>query len=82
MVPSEEPTNVRLARIEEGLVHLHGKVDDNHSAVMGALVPHRKRVDKHETDITILKRDRYWLFLISGFAFTTAAYALVEYIRA
>jgi hypothetical protein len=58
-----EPVEVRLARIEEGMVNVHSKMDRNHIEVMSALGP----VQGHGEDITILKRDRHWAIAIITF---------------
>ena len=73
-----EPQEVRLARIEEGMVRIHDKLDANHRAAMGILQPVAMRVNKHHDDITTLKRDRWWLFTLCSAAFGAALYSLVE----
>lgn len=75
-----ESADVRLARIEEGLVHMHGKIDRNHREAMDALKPMSSRVQKHQESLLILKRDRFWIFMISGGALSLAGYALAEII--
>lgn len=64
-----EPVDVRLARIEEGIVYSHKKMDDQHKAIMGAILPVITTQTLHHDDITELKRDRFWLFTLAGGAF-------------
>lgn len=73
---SPESDSVRIARIEEGLVRVHERIGSNHREVMTALKPTVDRVEKHDTSITILKRDRYWVFLLFGGALGLASIAL------
>jgi hypothetical protein len=76
----DEPVAVRLARIEDGLVNIHSKLETNHEAVMGQLVSQGSKLEIQGTDIEILKRDRFWVFTLVSLAFGTASYAVLELI--
>lgn len=64
-----EPVDVRLARLEEGLVALHGKIDLYHTDVKTALTKGEDTMQKHGDRLTIVERDRYWLFTLVGAGF-------------
>lgn len=71
-----EPTDVRLARIEEGIVALHGKFDLHHRSIVEKI----KRVETHETEIALLKRDRWWIMSIAA-AFGGAVSIAVRWVH-
>jgi len=76
-----ESTDVRLARIEEGMIRLHDVSASNHKAVMAVIEPVSTAVKKHHDELTALKRDRWWVFSMGAMFFSTAAYALVEFLK-
>jgi hypothetical protein len=55
----------RLVRIEEGV-----------DALKAALPLITTKVEKHSIALAILKRDRFWLFTLTGAAFTLGLTAL------
>jgi hypothetical protein len=71
-----EPVEVRLARIEEGIVSVHGKLDAYHLAAAARITPLEVEQRAQGTRLTILDRDKWWLFSLAGAAFTTGLYAL------
>jgi hypothetical protein len=71
-----ESGDVRLARIEEGMVRVHERISANHTEVMKALGPFQETRE----DVTVLKRDRFWLFTICGFSLSMAGYAFIEHV--
>jgi hypothetical protein len=71
----QEPDSVRIARIEEGMVALHGKIDRNHAETMKQMTPLVARQSKHHDWLIVLRRDRWWLFTLAGLAVSVACYA-------
>lgn len=59
-----ESDDVRLARMEEGMVRLHQKIDGYHATVLAAIEPMKT---DHDT-IVSLKSDRKWLFVLASAA--------------
>jgi hypothetical protein len=74
-----ESVEVRLARIEEGIVHMHEKLDSLKRPFTDKLDDQEKKVDDQDKRLIRLERDRYWLFILSGGAFS-AALAIVAII--
>ena len=68
----DESNKVKLARIEEGVKSLHKKVDDFHLQMHDIT----DKTQKHGTSLAILKRDRWWMFTLTGGAFAAAMAAL------
>ena len=62
-----ESTDVKLARIEEGLVALRGEIRTYHKEIVGPMV---KKVEDHHGSITVLKRDRFWVSSLAGIVFS------------
>lgn len=58
----KEPTDIRLTRIEDGLVGLRGELAQYQTQVQKAL----DKLENHSESITILKRDRFWISGIVG----------------
>ncbi len=75
-----EPVEVRLARIEEGMVRIHDRIGSNHQEIMSSLNPVLQKTAKHHDDIVVLKRDRFWLFTLAGTALSAAGYAILQFI--
>lgn len=73
-VSPRESSDARLARIEEGMVSLHGKMDAQHHQKMEILKPLISQVSKHHDSIVTLKRDRWWLGTLAGLAITVAGW--------
>ncbi len=73
-----EAIEVRMARIEEGISSLSKKVDQYHGQITQSILPIQQKQYLHQDDITTLKRDRFWLFTISGTALSGAIYAIIE----
>lgn len=63
----------RLARIEQGLVHIHEKFDL-------LITPLTKRQNAHHDDITILKRDRGWVYGIVVMI-SSVGVAIAKYVK-
>jgi len=76
-----ESTDVRLARIEEGMVGLRAEFREvrrdfeKYHSTLG------KQVFSHQNDIVVMKRDRFWIFTICSFAFGSGLLALVEVLK-
>ncbi len=60
-----ETVEVKLARIEEGMVAMRGELKMYHEHISG---PMAKKVDKHQMDLALLKRDRWWISSMVGIA--------------
>ena len=73
---NQESDSVRIARIEERMIRVQERISDNHNELMSVLTPLTAKVQKHQTDITILKRDRLWTFAICAGALSAAGVAL------
>lgn len=74
----EEPIGSRVARVEEGLVSLHGKIDAYHRDVREILAPLKEKQEKQGKSLTVLERDRFWIFTLIGFMATTVVYAVFK----
>lgn len=61
---SPEPMDVRLARLEEGMVRLHEKISSNHEAVMTALGPMKDA----PLEIARMKQNNWWVMMIATVA--------------
>lgn len=75
---AKESSDVRLARIEEGVKALDEKISlylDDHKADMERT---KERVMTNEVDISLFKRDRTWLMFICTILGGSASLA-VEY---
>ena len=73
-----ESQEVKIARIEEGMVALRGEFREVRKDIDGYHTTIGRRVLTHQDDITILKRDRFWLFTLSSFAFGSGLLAMIE----
>lgn len=51
-----ESSEVRLARIEEIVVHIRGDV----KAIRAAISPIAETIYEHKTEIALMKRDKKW----------------------
>lgn len=68
-----ESVDVRLARMEEGMVRLHDKLDATNDKIDGvgkALHPYVEMSRKSHDQILTLTRDRFWVFMLCGAAGT------------
>lgn len=77
---AKESHDSRLARIEEGIEYIHQKLDrlEDH------LSPISKRIESHQLEIALLKRDKKWqkaMFSIMAGVFGAGITALVEWIK-
>jgi hypothetical protein len=72
----EEPVGVRLARIEEGLVYVHKKMDEHHEAQMSALLPLIEKTQNHEIKFATIDRDYRWVSALAVAAVTVVPIAL------
>jgi hypothetical protein len=70
----QEPVEVRLSRIENGLVALHDKIDYRHDMLEKNLIPLSNKVEEHGMSLAILKRDRWWIFSLVGAVFSAIIY--------
>lgn len=75
-----ESTEVRLARIEDGIVGLHGKISENHKRLEQILIPMQDRQQKHHTEIALIKRNFKWMISIAGIFGSAAAIAVEKWI--
>lgn len=75
---AKESSDVRLARIEEGVKALDQKVSSYLEDNKTDMTRVKERITSNEVDISIFKRDRAWLMLICTFLGGSASLA-VEY---
>ncbi len=57
-----EPVEIKIARIEDGMVALHEKLDTHHQKIMLILEPLTRKTEQDHDELCSFKRDRYWIF--------------------
>ncbi|MGZ3696470.1 MAG: hypothetical protein ACXWP5_00125 [Bdellovibrionota bacterium] len=62
-----DPTDIRLTRIEDGLVALRGEIKIYHQELVK---PMTQKVDTHHTKLVKLERDRWWISGAAGIVFS------------
>jgi hypothetical protein len=72
-----EKTATILARLEEKHIALHTKIDQFIEEFRPAVIALKKSTDAHAQDLRVIKRDRWWVTILAGGAFT----AIVEWWR-
>ena len=75
-----ESTDVRLARIEEGIVHLHAVGHERHNEMKLIIQPLVKQVQDNTFELGLLKRDRVWIVGLAGFLGAISG-AMVEILK-
>jgi hypothetical protein len=79
-----ETVETRVIRIEEGMVSMHGKMDGVFTKINDVHVDLKDlSKDHHGTNnrVSILERDRFWLFTLAGSAFTVGIAALAAVLK-
>lgn len=79
-----ESVDVRLARMEEGLVRIHDKFDGVHEKLDGvrsAIEPYADMTRKNHDQIIKITRDRVWVFMLCGGCGTAAGILVDAFLR-
>ncbi len=63
----QEHVEIRLARIEEGIIFSRSKADERHQDLMRAVSNITQKVEIHDKAVMLIDRDRKWVYGLCAF---------------